>query len=147
MPEARECTKYHSFTFTSDDRCRINWAVCVDSSEITNTSSSGESSSFVADIKQEAAKAKERVVALIYFLPAEFSFENGASNPPVGKAQIVACKSALRRGAGGSNIMKGLFEMVHDRARMTGCAFMITSGIPSYCKLFSPQNFSWSLFY
>jgi hypothetical protein len=31
------------------------------------------------------------------------------------------------------NIMKGLFEMVHDRARLDGAPIMITSGIPSYC--------------
>ena len=146
MSEAREC-KYHSSTITSDDRCRTNWSVCVDTSEITNPSLSDEGSSLVVDIKQDPAEAKERVVALIYFLPAEFSFENSADDPPVGKAQIVACRNAFRQGAGGSNIMKGLFGMVHDRARVTGCAFMITSGIPSYGKLFSSQLFSPSLFF
>ena len=73
MPEAHEC-KYHSSTITSGDRCMTNWAVCVDTSGIANTPLSDESSSpFVADIKQDSAEAKERVVALIYFLPAGFS--------------------------------------------------------------------------
>jgi hypothetical protein len=136
MPEARECLSSYSLqVITYGDICRTNWAVCVDTSDVKTTPSDAESSSFVTDIRQEAALAKERVVALVYFLPAEFSLENGASNTPVGKAQIVACRMAFRQGPGGSNIMKGLFEMVHDRARLTGCAFMITSGIPSYCKL------------
>jgi hypothetical protein len=128
-----------SSLITSDNNCRTNWAVCVDTSESKNTSVSDESP-FVADIRKEAAEAKERVVALVYFLAAEFSLENGTFNIPVGKAQIVACRTTFRQGAGGPNIMKGLFEMVHDRARLTGCAFMITSGIPSYCK-FSLFNF------
>jgi hypothetical protein len=133
MPEARE-SKSLSSLINSDHSFRTNWAVCVDTSEIKNTCSSDERSSFVAEIQQESFKAKERVVALVYFLLAEFSLENGTSKTPVGKAQIVACSTAFRQGAGGSNIMKGLFEMVHDRARLTGCAFIITSGIPSYCK-------------
>jgi hypothetical protein len=98
---------------TSDDNCRTNWALCVDTSEIKNTPSSDKSSSFIVAVQKKASEAKERVVALIYFLPADFSLEDG-SNTPVGKHQIVACRTAFRQGAGDSNVMKGLFEMIHD---------------------------------
>ncbi|KAJ6622991.1 hypothetical protein B0H10DRAFT_866652 [Mycena sp. CBHHK59/15] len=78
--------------------------------------------------------ANERVVALVYFLSAEFAFGRNAVCLPVGKAQIVACKSAYRRGATTEGTMAALFEMVHARAYATGCAFLITSGIPTYYR-------------
>ncbi|KAJ6622150.1 hypothetical protein B0H10DRAFT_2014520 [Mycena sp. CBHHK59/15] len=78
--------------------------------------------------------ANERVVALVYFLSAEFAFGRNAVCLPVGKAQIVACKSAYRRGATTEGTIAALFEMVHARAYATGCTFLVTSGIPTYYR-------------
>jgi hypothetical protein len=85
-------------------------------------------------MRKEMIDASEHVVALVYYLPAEFSFDGDAARVAAGKAQIVACRTAYRGGSAGANIMKGLFEMVHDRARLDGAPIMITSGIPSYCE-------------
>jgi hypothetical protein len=85
-------------------------------------------------MRKEMLDAPEHVVALVYYLPAEFAFENDAARVPAAKAQIVSCQTAYRRGAASTDIMKGLFEMVHDRAKLDGAPIMVTSGIPSYCK-------------
>lgn len=126
------------------DRDSTNWAVCVDKAPLLDApevspgiANSLEESPYVASLRKEAADAPERVVALVYFLPAEFTFERGSSQVPVAKAQIVACSAAYRQGKCGPNIMKGLFKMVHSRAQQTGCAFTITSGIPAYCSYFT----------
>ncbi|KAJ6622172.1 hypothetical protein B0H10DRAFT_866907 [Mycena sp. CBHHK59/15] len=87
--------------------------------------------SYVDNMRAQAGGANERVVALVYFLSAEFAFHRNAVCLPVGKAQIVACKSAYRRGATTEGTIAALFEMVHARAYATGCAFLITSGIPT----------------
>ncbi|KAJ7627787.1 hypothetical protein DFH06DRAFT_1304459 [Mycena polygramma] len=52
----------------------------------------------------------------------------------VGKAQIVACKAAYRQRAGGENVVKALFEMVHARALATGCTLMTIAGIRTYYR-------------
>jgi hypothetical protein len=85
-------------------------------------------------MRKDMIDAQEHVVALVYYVPSELSFESGYSTIPTGKAQIVACRSAYRGGRSGVNIMKGLFEMVHDRAKLDGATVMMTSGIPSYCE-------------
>ncbi|KAJ6622155.1 hypothetical protein B0H10DRAFT_2014546 [Mycena sp. CBHHK59/15] len=90
--------------------------------------------SYVDNMRAQAGGENERVVALVYFLSAEFAFHRNAMCLPVGKAQIVACKSAYRRGATTEGTMTALFEMVHARAYATGCAFLITSGIPTYYR-------------
>ncbi|KAJ7438192.1 hypothetical protein B0H11DRAFT_592678 [Mycena galericulata] len=71
---------------------------------------------------------------LVYFLPAEFAFDGDAVRVPVGKARIVACKTAYCQRSGGENIMKALFEMLDARAASLGCAFMVTAGIPGYYR-------------
>ncbi|KAJ7270188.1 hypothetical protein C8J57DRAFT_305219 [Mycena rebaudengoi] len=110
-----------------------NWALCVDTTP-KESATEVPDSPYADRIRAEADAAKERVVALVYFLPAEFAFENDASRVPAGKAQIVACKTAYRRRKGGENIMEALFEMVNARAHSAGCAFMITSGIVAYYR-------------
>lgn len=116
-------------------RYRTNWAVCVDRTPPDVAVEVANDSPYMANLRKEVLATPERVVALVYYLPAEFAFEQDSSRVAVGKAQIVACKRAYRQGTGGSvNIMKGLFQMVHDRARLDRCAFMITSGIPAYCE-------------
>ncbi|KAJ7772833.1 hypothetical protein DFH07DRAFT_1057225, partial [Mycena maculata] len=95
---------------------------------------SSDTGSYVDAMRAKAEPAPERVVALVYFLPPEFVFEGDAARVPVGKAQIVACKTAYRQRGGSENIMKALFEMVHARAETPGCAFMVTSGIPGYYR-------------
>ncbi|KAJ6539832.1 hypothetical protein DFH09DRAFT_1368655 [Mycena vulgaris] len=114
-----------------------NWAVCVDTTPIDKSAPTGstDSPSYVDDMRAEADSAQERVVALLYFLPAEFSFDGDAARVPVGRVHIVACKPAYRKSQrGGLDIVKSLFEMVHARALSTGCAFMTISGIPSYYR-------------
>lgn len=85
-------------------------------------------------MRKDMIDAQEYVVALVYYVPSQLSFEGGQSHISTGKAQIVACRSAYRGGQSGVNIMKGLFEMVHDRAQLDGATVMMTSGIPSYCE-------------
>jgi hypothetical protein len=81
-------------------------------------------------------------VATVYFLPAEFTFEEDAVRVPVGKARCVACKTAYRQSSGGGlNILKALFEMVNARAQAAGCALMSTYGIPGYCA--APQLYTY----
>ncbi|KAF7341103.1 hypothetical protein MVEN_01844500 [Mycena venus] len=116
-----------------------NWAICVDTSppepsEIP-TPTGGGSDSYVDNMRMAADSAPERVVALVYLLPGEFAFEGDTVRVPVGKAQVVACKAAYRgRRLGGENIMDALFGMVNARAHATGCALMVTSGIPGYYR-------------
>ncbi|KAJ7841430.1 hypothetical protein B0H13DRAFT_1910296 [Mycena leptocephala] len=116
-----------------------NWAICVDTVYDTSHTEmpeilSSDPDSYVDRMRMAAESAPERVVAIVYFLPGEFAFDGDAVRVPIGKAQIVACKSAYRRRSGGDNIMNGLFEMVNARAHATGCAFMVTAGIPGYYR-------------
>ncbi|KAJ7680072.1 hypothetical protein B0H17DRAFT_1138830 [Mycena rosella] len=109
-----------------------NWALCVDTTPLEKPSPTSDSQSCVDLIRAEAESAQERVVALVFFLPAEFSFEGDAARVPVGRAHIVACKAAYRQSQlKGVNVVKSLFEMVHARALSTACAFMVVSGIPT----------------
>ncbi|KAJ7101888.1 hypothetical protein C8R44DRAFT_348668 [Mycena epipterygia] len=110
-----------------------NWALCVDTTPIDQPATN-DSQEYVDGIRAEAQAAPERVVALVYFLPGEFSFDGDAARMPVGKAHIVACRPAYRATATNENIVKALFEMVHARALSTGCAFMAISGIRSYYR-------------
>ncbi|KAJ6586344.1 hypothetical protein DFH09DRAFT_255372 [Mycena vulgaris] len=111
--------------------CSTNWALCVDTTPTEITATSTES--YAESVRAAAASAQERVVALVYFLPAEFAFDGDAARVAVGKAQIVACKAAYRQ-RNDENIMKALFDMVNARVQSTNCAFMITSGIPGYYR-------------
>ncbi|KAJ7465989.1 hypothetical protein FB451DRAFT_1261539 [Mycena latifolia] len=112
-----------------------NWAICVDTSPPENPATRSDPSTYVDDLRADADSAQERVVALVYYLPAEFSFDGDAARVPVGRAHIVACKPAYRQGQRTSeNIVKALFDMVHTRALSTGCAFMLISGIPIYYR-------------
>ncbi|KAJ6537615.1 hypothetical protein B0H19DRAFT_371863 [Mycena capillaripes] len=129
----------HYFEPYTDDAFPLgsstNWAVCVDTSLIEKVETlSSESDSAVEKMRLAAQAAPERVVGLIYFLQDEFAFDSNIVRVPVGKARIVACKSAYRQSSGGENIMNALFEMVNARAHTIGCAFMITSGIPGYYR-------------
>ncbi|KAJ6453897.1 hypothetical protein C8R47DRAFT_1167669 [Mycena vitilis] len=113
-----------------------NWAVCVDTSPTpTDIQAARDDSGLYVDrIRAEAESAPERVVALVYFLPGEMSFDEDAARLPIGKAQIVACKAAYRQRGGGENVMKALFEMVHARALATGCTLMTIAGIRAYYR-------------
>ncbi|KAJ7726151.1 hypothetical protein DFH07DRAFT_244910 [Mycena maculata] len=111
-----------------------NWALCVDTSSIETDSSGSDSGSYMENIRTNARSAQERVVALVYFLPGEFSFDSDAVRMPMGIALIVACRPAYRQRAGDENVMKSLFEMVHSRAVLIGCSFMAIAGIPSYYR-------------
>ncbi|KAJ7919654.1 hypothetical protein B0H13DRAFT_1868413 [Mycena leptocephala] len=113
-----------------------NWAICVDTSPVEeqDVKSESRSESYVDRMRAEAESASERVVALVYFLPGEISFDRDAARLAIGKAQIVACKPAYRQRGGGENIVKALFEMVHARALATGCTLMTIVGIPMYYR-------------
>ncbi|KAJ7453538.1 hypothetical protein B0H11DRAFT_2326020 [Mycena galericulata] len=115
-----------------------NWALCVDTSPVDKPAhTSGDTQgliSYVDSIHMAADSALERVVVLVYFLPAEFAFDDDAVCVPVGKARIVACKTAYRQRSDGENIMKALFEMLDARATSVGSAFMVTPGIPGYYR-------------
>ncbi|KAJ7119554.1 hypothetical protein C8R44DRAFT_877974 [Mycena epipterygia] len=116
------------------DGSSINWALCVDTSPVESPATSTGFGSYADSMRAAAESAPERVVALVYFLPAEFAFDGDAVRVPIAKARIVACKTAYRQNKGGPNILKALFEMVNARAHSTGCAFMVTSGIPGYYR-------------
>ncbi|KAJ7466144.1 hypothetical protein B0H11DRAFT_2048605 [Mycena galericulata] len=111
-----------------------NWALCVDTSRTQTSVESNNPESYVEKLRRSAESAPERVIAVVYCVPAEFAFEGDAVRVPVSTVQIVACKSTYRLAAGGPNIMDGLFEMVKARARSTRCAFMATSGLPQYYR-------------
>jgi hypothetical protein len=98
---------------------------------------SSDSNSYAEKIRSAADSAPERVVAIVYFLPAEFAFDGDTVRVPVGQARIVACKSAYRQRSGEENIIKALFEMVNARAHAFDCAFMVTAGIVGYCMSFT----------
>jgi hypothetical protein len=145
MPAARRfsaCSLVRALTTASHS---TNWALCVDRSRpLESKQGAPADSDYLASMQKEMVDATEHVVALVYYLPAEFAFQRDAARVPCGKAQIVACRTAYRGGSAGANIMKGLFKMVHDRAILDGAPIMLTSGIPSYCKdlYFSPANLS-----
>ncbi|KAJ7126160.1 hypothetical protein C8R44DRAFT_874538 [Mycena epipterygia] len=111
-----------------------NWALCVDTSPIESPATNTDSGSYADNMRAAAESAPERVVALVYFLQAEFAFEGDAVRVPMAKPQIVACKTAYRQSGRGPNILKALFEMINARADSSGCAFMVTSGIPAYYR-------------
>ncbi|KAJ7465985.1 hypothetical protein FB451DRAFT_1261529 [Mycena latifolia] len=112
-----------------------NWAICVDASPLENPATHSDLPTYVDDLRAEANSAQERVVALVYYLPAEFSFDGDAARVPAGKVQIVACKPAYRQGQRtGENIVKALFDMVHARSLSAGCGFMLITGIPIYYR-------------
>ncbi|KAF7366152.1 GNAT family N-acetyltransferase [Mycena venus] len=111
-----------------------NWALCVDTSPTEKPVDSNNPESYVEKLRRSAESAPERVIAVVYCVPAEFAFEGDAVRVPVSNVQIVACKSTYRLAAGGPNIMDGLFEMVKARAHSTRCAFMVTCGLPQYYR-------------
>ncbi|KAJ7202383.1 hypothetical protein GGX14DRAFT_654353 [Mycena pura] len=71
--------------------------------------------------QESPESAAERVVALVYFLPAEVAFERDAVRVP----RVVACRPAYRKRGGAEDIMKALFEIVNARrwchARVVAC--------------------------
>ncbi|KAJ7926170.1 hypothetical protein B0H13DRAFT_1972934, partial [Mycena leptocephala] len=99
-----------------------NWAVCVD------TSPAGK-------LETASSDSNSYVVAIVYFLPAEFAFDGDTVRVPVGQARIVACKSAYRP-----------FEMVNARAHAFDCAFMVTAGIVGYYRTHGTPTGTPSLF-
>ncbi|KAJ6455566.1 hypothetical protein C8R47DRAFT_1166011 [Mycena vitilis] len=111
-----------------------NWAVCVDTSPAEIKAASSDSETYVDQIRAEAESALERIVALVYFLPQEISFDGDAVRIPTGKAHIVACKAAYRQRGDGENIVKALFDMVNARALATGRTLMSVAGIPAYYR-------------
>ncbi|KAF7341104.1 hypothetical protein MVEN_01844600 [Mycena venus] len=110
-----------------------NWAICIDTSPIETPPKTG-SDSYTDKMRLAAESAPERVVAAVYFLPSQFTFDGDAVRVPVGKAHILACKAVYRGRGGAENIMNALFEMVNARAHATGCAFMAMAGIPAYYR-------------
>ncbi|KAJ7649024.1 hypothetical protein DFH06DRAFT_1208800 [Mycena polygramma] len=111
-----------------------NWAVCVDTSPTEIKAARSDSETYVDQIRAEAESAPERIVALVYFLPQEISFDGDAVCLPTGKAHIVACKAAYRQRGDGENIVKALFDMVNARALATGRTLMTVAGIPAYYR-------------
>ncbi|KAJ7031272.1 hypothetical protein C8F04DRAFT_1186122 [Mycena alexandri] len=109
-----------------------HWALCVDTSPSKDLPSTREPQSYAEQMRMAAKSAPERVVALVYLLPTEFSFDSDAVRVPVGRTRIVACQRAYR----GETVMKALFDMVNARAAATGCAFMLASGAPGYYRTY-----------
>ncbi|KAJ7154138.1 hypothetical protein C8R46DRAFT_1356888 [Mycena filopes] len=108
-----------------------HWAICVDTFP-RKEAIMPASDSYVDRMRYAAKSAEERVVALVYLLPTEFSFDSDAVRVPVGRARIVACQKSKNS----ETIMKALFEMVNARATAQGCAFMLASGVPGYYRTF-----------
>ncbi|KAJ7465969.1 hypothetical protein FB451DRAFT_1486183 [Mycena latifolia] len=105
-----------------------NWATCVDTSPLEKPATPSDSPTYVDNLRAEADSAQERVVALVYFLTAEYSFDGDAARVPVGRARIVACKPAYRQGRRiRENIVKALFDMVHGH-RIHGYEHAIDMG-------------------
>ncbi|KAK7038306.1 hypothetical protein R3P38DRAFT_3182399 [Favolaschia claudopus] len=137
--ESEKAVRYFE-PFTDDQfhsGSSTNWAVCVEtnSSPTEAPKADSDTSKDYADtIRKAADSAQERVVAVIYLMYSETSFDGDAVRVPIGRPHVVACKPAYRGRIGGENIMNILFDMVHARAHNAGCAFALIFGIPAYYR-------------
>jgi hypothetical protein len=75
----------------------------MDKSERVYATFDSDETPCVTSLRKEASGAAERVVALVYFRAAEFSFKEDPARISAGQAQIVACSSEYRHGNASSN--------------------------------------------